>query len=100
MPPRSVNIRWRKELPPNQVNLNVLCCVIVSGLSLQNVTEHNHSSDFSSENMMNMTKGLYSTKKKKRVPEELWMEICDIVTYEVGKNMSLVKTRGKLNYMS
>lgn len=61
MPPRSVNIRWRKELPPNQVNLNVLCCVIVSGLSLQNVTEHNHSSDFSSENMMNMTKGLYST---------------------------------------
>lgn len=66
MPPRSVNIRWRKELPPNQANLNVLCCVIVSGLSLQNVTEHNHSSDFSSENMMNMTKGLYSTKKKKQ----------------------------------
>ena len=35
----------------------------------------------------------------KRVPEELWMEICDIVTYEVSKNMSLVNTRGKLNYM-
>ena len=61
MPPRAVNIRWRKELPPNQANLNVLCCVIVSGLSLQNVTEHNHSSDFSSEDMMNMTKGSYST---------------------------------------